>query len=425
MVVEMEAQGQGKGELSSVRSWIYVFAFSGASFLNWGIIMTFPVLFVAFLERFQKSRSETATIGSLQVGLLYMLTVIPGYFISHYGFRINILTGCFILCVGFLSSIFVTNLHYLYLTMGVITSLGASFLLISSDSAPLIVFNKRRTTVTIITTTVASIGIAVIPLTAKHLIDTYALSGALLLLAGIVLQGAVLGMLYPSYQRKAVQKPADLIETEIAVERTVKQKYIEIIKYPAFWCIVASQIRIDSVSNGCRTFLVDSAMSHGISESKAVLALSLWGVCSALCKLLAQLPWINRNSRTRLVTYVTTSFCWAAVTFILVAFKSNLGILFYCILAGSFHGINSILNYLVLADTMGVNLVVPAFSLLSFVGGSYMLISVPIAGMIYDKTQNYDVPYVMFGCIALVAAAFESLLLYFERRKRLKVDRDN
>ena len=140
--IEIFNTKQTKGELSSLRSWIYLMVFQCTSLLTWGIISAFPVLFVSFLERFQKSRSQTSTIGSLQVGLLYMLTVIPGYLIPRFGFRVNIVTGCLIMAGGFISSIFVPNMYCLYFTIGGFTSLGASFLMTAADSAPLVVFKN-------------------------------------------------------------------------------------------------------------------------------------------------------------------------------------------------------------------------------------------------------------------------------------------
>ena len=187
-----------KSELSSVKSWIYMITFPFTSLITWGMISAFPVLFVAFLEKFQKSRSETSTIGSLQVGLLYVLTVIPGYLIPIYGFRIVLIVGCLTTVAGFISSIFVTEMYVLYITMGVITSLGASVMLTVSDSAPLVVFQKWRSVATILSSTSGSLGFAIIPLTVSYLLRTYALNGALLLLAGIILQVVVLGMLFPS-----------------------------------------------------------------------------------------------------------------------------------------------------------------------------------------------------------------------------------
>ena len=141
--------------------------------ITWGTISIFPVLFVAFSERFQQSRSLTSLIGSLQAGLFYMLTVIPGYLIPSYGFRINVVIGCSLMALGFISTIFVTDIYYLYVTIGLFTSLGASFLLTAADSAPLVVFNEWRSLAAIASGTAASIGFAVMPLVVNCLLETY------------------------------------------------------------------------------------------------------------------------------------------------------------------------------------------------------------------------------------------------------------
>ena len=95
---------------------------------------------------------------------------------------------------------------------------------------------------------------------------------------------------------------------------------------------------------------------------------------------------------------------------------------FCCVLAGFFRGINTILFYLVLADTIPSELVVPAYSLLCFIGGIYVLFSVPLAGLIFDETQSYDVPYVTYGIMGVCATAIEGFIPYFERKKNIQED---
>ena len=213
-----------------------------------------------------------------------MLTVIPGYLIPRYGFRINVINGSLIMAIGFISTAFVPNVYCMYGTFGVVSSLGASFLFTPSESAPLVVFKDKRTTVTIISCAAASVGIAIFPLFVEYLINTYALSGTLLLLAGIILQGVVLGMVFPQYN--TVEETRETLDGK---------SYLKILQYPSFWCLVASEIRIDLLASGCRTFLIDSAVSNGILESRAVLAMTFMGLCSALGKLLVRLPFLSKN----------------------------------------------------------------------------------------------------------------------------------
>ena len=164
-----------KGELSSVMSWIRLISFLCTSMITWGTISIFPVLFVTFLEKFQESRSLTSLIGSLQAGLLYTFTVIPGYTIPHCGFRINVVIGCSLMALGFISTIFVTDIYYLYVTIGLFTSLGASFLLTAADSAPLVVFSEWRSLAAISSGTAASVGFTIMPLVVNYFLETYGL----------------------------------------------------------------------------------------------------------------------------------------------------------------------------------------------------------------------------------------------------------
>ena len=411
-----------EGELGSARSWLHLVIFPCTSLLTWGIISAFPVLFVAFLNRFQKSRSQTSTIGSLQVGLLYMLTVIPGYLIPRYGFRVNIMIGSVFVMVGFISSIFVTTMYYLYFTIGVFTSLGASFLMTAADSAPLVVFEKYRALATVLSSTAASVGFALLPVACNYLIGTYGLQGALLLLAGIIVQCTVLGMLYPPFRNNpkkcATASITDSRGTNNGVVILAKTKYFKIIKSPSFWCVSAATLAINSLSDGCRLFLVDRAIVQGISKSVAVWSLSLWGIFSALCRFLVQIPFINRSPRRKQISLVVMTFGWSLVTFSSIVLTSYSGFVAYCILAGCFHGISNILWYLVLADTMEGNLVVSAYSLQCFIAGCFVIFSVPTAGMIFDSTQSYDVPYIIYGCLGLFGTICERFIPYFERKKQ-------
>ena len=84
-----------------------------------------------------------------------------------------------------------------------------------------------------------------------------------------------------------------------------------------------------------------------------------------------------------------------------------------------FHGINTVLFYLVLADTI---LVVPAYGLLCFIGGIYVLSSVPLAGLIFDETQSYNIPYITYGIMGVCATAIEGFIPYFERKKNIQED---
>ena len=376
--------------------------------------MSFPVLFVAFLDKFHKPRSQTAVIGSLQIGLLYMLTVIPGYLIPRYGFRINVAIGCVFLATGFISSTFVTHLPYLYLTMGFLNSLGASFIMIATDSAPLVIFHKRRTLASIISQVITAVGIAVGPLMTSYLLHSYALHGGFLLLGGITFHFLVLAMLFPPLDRGKLEDKSN--QERIDDEKSTR-RYLKIVKSPSFWCLAIGELSIDALSNGCRIFVLDRAILNGITESEAVLVMTCWGIFSGISRLFVQLPLINKTPRRKQIALAIATMAWSITTLFSIVFKSYIGFVVYCISAGGFHGIVCLLWYLVLADTTTPQLLVSAYSLQCFIAGPIVMLSVPLAGMIFDYTQSYDIPYIIYSLVGFLGAFSEGLLVYFEKRK--------
>ena len=412
-----------EGELSSVMSWIRLMSFLCTSMITWGTISIFPVLFVAFLERFQENRSLTSLIGSLQSGLLYMLTVIPGYLIPRYGFRINVVIGCSLMALGFIATIFVSDIYYLYVTIGLFTSLGASFLLTAADSAPLVVFKEWRSLAAIASGTAASIGFAIMPPVVNYLLETYGLQGALLLLGGIVLQCNVFGMLFPvkytlTDEHLDNHSANNEDQENINDETKPENKYLTIVKSPTFWCMSAAQLAICFLSDNCRVFLLDRAIDEGIPKSKAVLCISLWGIFGAVSRLIVQVPVLNKNPTRKQIMFIIMTFCWSLITLFSVVLKTFLGFLVYCIFGGVFHGICTVLWYLILADTTQPKLLVTALSLQLFIASPFVILSVPFSGMIYDHLNSYNVPYIINGLFGLFWSICECFIPYFEKKKK-------
>ena len=412
----IHVENEEDSELKTVRSWIYMITFMLTSLLLWGTVATFPLLFVEFIERFQGTRSETAFIGSLQVGLLYFLAIIPGYIIPVLGYKIVVILGAIITSTGFILSIFVTEMHYLYITMGIITSLGSSFTMTAVDTVPLVLFKKRRALANILNLSCGSAGFTVMPLLTGYLLREYGLDGALLLMAGVMLQGVVLGMLYPFYYKGDTSFSSEIDGRK--KKMTCAQQSIKSMKSASFWLVAAGAMALDSLSNGCRVFLLDRAILEGISKSDAIFAFSFWGIVSALTKPFIQLPCINRSPDSRQVTWAITTFGWAAVTVASIGMKTFEGFLAYCILAGAHHGVMTSLWYLSLADVMDRELLVTAYGLQCVIASPFVTFSAPAAGWIYDTTKSYDNSYIIYGCLGVFGGICISFIPFVERRKR-------
>ena len=184
-------------------------------------------------------------------------------------------------------------------------------------------------------------------------------------------------------------------------------KYKTILKNKSFWLLAMGCLAIDSLSNGCRVFLIDRAIHDGLSQSSATFAVSFVGITSAVSMLGVQHPVISNSAKSRQLSFGISTFFWSCVNIVSSVTplcKSLVGFSIYCALSGVFLGISSVLWYLCIPDVVPQDLVIQAFSLQCFISGPFVMFSVPMGGFIYDKTGSYDGPYIIYSCIGLIGA---------------------
>lgn len=92
---------------------------------------SFSIIFVDLLEAFKQSRAATAAVGSLCCGLMDVLGVASGALIATYGERRCGAMGAVLSLVGLLASSQCYALWQLYVTYGVVLSVGQSLALYS------------------------------------------------------------------------------------------------------------------------------------------------------------------------------------------------------------------------------------------------------------------------------------------------------
>ncbi len=101
------------------------------------------------------------------------------------------------------------------------------------------------------------------PLSAGYLLIKYGLNGALLLLAGIMLQGMVIGLLHPTYfkdenssNNNNDHKENHKMETNKG-ENVLISRYRRIVTNPSYWCLITQALANECLSNGSRVFLIE------------------------------------------------------------------------------------------------------------------------------------------------------------------------
>ncbi len=232
-------------------------------------------------------------------------------------------------------------------------------------------------------------------------------------------QGVILAMLFPKYENMFTTSEYEPIEPRENTDTSVCcENYYLTLGHVPYWMIIAGSTAMDSLSNGCRTFLIDKGISEGIGEIEVVFYVSLWGITSAVSPFAAQIPFINQSANRRQISFGVNTFLWSLLTIFTV--PSKVGFVLYCAVGGALHGLSSNLLYLSLADVMDKELVIPAIGMLNAISGLYVLVVLPLAGLTYDMTRSYTLPYTIYGIIGIIGSISVALIPVYNRTKDSK-----
>ncbi|XP_064651217.1 monocarboxylate transporter 12-like [Lineus longissimus] len=181
-------------------------------FIGDGIAFSYGVLYVSLLEQFNEGPSTTSWVGAAFIGGHNLMGPVAGVSVKQLGCRATVFLGSIIAASGFVLGTFSRNIAMLALTYGAMGGSGLNFLLVASVDMVAKYFNRHRALANGIVTCGAGAGGFIVPLLLKFLIDKYRWDGSLLILAGISLNGCVLGALFRHLETRgevivAVSKP--------------------------------------------------------------------------------------------------------------------------------------------------------------------------------------------------------------------------
>ncbi|XP_045201074.2 uncharacterized protein LOC123554790 [Mercenaria mercenaria] len=171
--------------------WIIAIAMLFTCLIVDGVKYSFGIMFVELVETFQKSKSETSWIMSIQVGASLLSGPIVAALVNRFGCRPIALVGTITCFTGFLASAFVRTIYVMYVTFGFLAGLGFGMMIIPGKVSLARYFDKRLAFASGIAAMGSGFGTLIFNPISKVLIDKYTWRGTLHVEAGIVLNGLV------------------------------------------------------------------------------------------------------------------------------------------------------------------------------------------------------------------------------------------
>ncbi|KAI3381070.1 hypothetical protein SNEBB_001417 [Seison nebaliae] len=176
--------------------WMVTFAAFFVGLIIDGVTFGFGSFLPHFMKEFNITRSKTALIGSTLSAFYLIVGPISNFLMHRYGPRFTTMMGGIITTVAFVLAFFAGSYTELLIYFGIIGGIGFGLAFLCSIMIVGQWFDKKRSLATGITMSGSGLGMFVAPPVINWLMHNYKWRGALLFIAGIILNITMFGAFF-------------------------------------------------------------------------------------------------------------------------------------------------------------------------------------------------------------------------------------
>lgn len=395
--------------------WVVAIAGLNISFMSFGIRNSFGVVFKSLESEFSLSRGETSTVFSVYMLLCCIFSVLGGWALDKYGPKIVTLVMGSFTGLSLLLTSQAGSLWHLYLTYGLLFSLGTGAIFVAVNYTISRWFIKKRGFIFGITTSGGSIGIAVMAPFTTYLISNFGWRTAFIVL------GLIVWLVVVCMSLLLKKDPADMGllpdgaghgEAEImpqtgSVNQRTGLSMTEAFGTRNFWLLGFVWLLLGLSVYLILTHIVPHAIDLGISAVDAAVIISLIGIINIPGRIL-----VGRISDSigRKAPAIACSLLQAGVLIWLIWVRELWMFYIFAVVFGFAWG--------------GIGSQIPALMGDSFTGSSFgaimgallvgwnigAAVGPVIGGYIFDTSGNYYVAFAAGAAAMLIAALLVAFL---------------
>ncbi|ELU08617.1 hypothetical protein CAPTEDRAFT_220701 [Capitella teleta] len=391
------------------RGWAWMCVLSGFLMnvlVVGGAAKSFGILFVEIVEKFGSSSAATSWISSLNQCLALTLSPLASTLATLYGTRRVVFIAGFLISTGFILSIFAVSLEYYYFSYGLFVGIGSSLAYSPTVILVGLYFDKRRSLANGLTVAGSGVGGFVFPPIMHWMLQYFGLQGTLLILAGLMLNICVCGVLLRPLSFYSPKLKADKdLENATSCITTLKNHKFDwsLLCVPQFLIYGLSLFFCFCGYPNLFIMLPPHCKNIGFSKAQAAFSVSVIGIFDLIGRVF--FGWFSDlNLVSKRVVFISSMAISGVACMLLPLMTSYISICITCGIVGLFAGCFVALIAPILADNLGPHRLPSAFGLAMMFQGISFLFSPPLIGLLEDVTGTWTPSFIVSGACILIGA---------------------
>ncbi len=370
-----------------------------------GVLLTFPVVYVALLEEFGWGRGEVAGIYSLTTLVIGLTSPLAGFLLDRFGPRRLFVSGALVTAGGMVATSWGHSLSHLYLTYGILTGIGQSALTSTPNMVVVSKWFPRGVGRAIALADIGTgLGVLLIVPAAQWLILRVGWRIALCTLAGflvLVLVPANWGQRVPEAGDLAGPiPPAGLASCRpLARDRTLRSA----IEHPKFWWLVLARLCSGMAFQIITVHLVAFIVGAGYGKMIAASTMGAVSMMSMLGRYLVGLA-SDRLGRTLALMLAYTGTTLGILSLMTLTSAGSMALSLFVLCYGLSQGSAGIVMAARAADLFQGKSFGRIYGWISVANGIGEGLGAWLGGAVFDRTGSYYTAFAV-AILALVVGA--------------------
>ncbi|XP_063157758.1 monocarboxylate transporter 13-like [Candoia aspera] len=381
--------------------WVVVLAAFLQSALVFGVIRSFGVFFVEFVEHFEELSGRISWITSIGIAVQQFASPVGSALSTRYGARPVIMAGGFFSALGLLLASFATSLVHLYLSIGLLSGFGWALVFTPSVASVARYFKKRRTLATSLALTGVGLSSFAFSPLFQFLVNTYAWRGAMMIVAGMSFNLVVCGALIRPLTLKE-----DLPGGGLGGPcwKTVSTLFgLPLLSHCPFMRFVLAITLVNTGYFVPYVHLVARARELEFDEYQAAFLMSLAAVADLCGRLFS--GWLGSCRSSQLIHLLVVWTFLTGISLLLIPWGHTYPVLMAISLGyGFFSGALTPVVFSIVPEIVGIEKIFSSMGLLQMIESIGGLLGSPLSGCLRDLTGSYAASFLAAGAFILAGS---------------------